>query len=91
MTAEEKIVFEKEVREKIIRENRQKKAEWRKSHQDSIKASNEKYYRKLKEMKILAQASEILARRQKEEAELQVLANELASKVPEVRGGVNHD
>ena len=91
MTAEEKIAFEKEVREKIIKENRQKKAEWRKSHQDNIRASNEKYYRKLKEMKILAQASEIIAQRWREEAEHQTLVDEFAIAVSAMEGGGNRD
>lgn len=62
------------------------RAEWRRNHKESIRQSNAKYYRKLKEMKILAQASEIIAQRQREEAQLQKLANELATKVPEMKG-----
>lgn len=63
------------------------RAEWRRNNKESVRKSNEKYYKKIKEMKILAQASEIIAQRQKEEAELQELADKLATKAPEMRGG----
>lgn len=91
LTSEERALIEAEIRQKIREENRLKKAEWRKSHRENIRKSNEKYYRKLKEMRILAQASEILAQRKKEELELQTLAHELAAKVPEMKGEVDHD
>lgn len=67
------------------------RAEWRRNNKESIRRSNEKYYRKLKEMKILAQASEILAQRKKEEAELQALANELATAVSAPGGGLQDE
>ncbi|MEG0751915.1 MAG: hypothetical protein RR998_02275 [Oscillospiraceae bacterium] len=91
MTDEEKIAFEKEVKAKIAEENRRKKAEWRESHRDEIRAYDRRYYKNLKEMKILAQASEILAQRKLEEAENQKLAEELVAAALIMGGGANHD
>ena len=91
LTSEERALIEAEIRQKICEENRLKKAEWRRTHKEDIQKSNKKYYQKLKEMRILAQASEILAQRQKEEAEFQALANELSSAVSVMEGGVNRE
>lgn len=43
MTELEKIEFEKEIRHKILLEQRERKAQWRASHKESIKRSNDKY------------------------------------------------
>ena len=48
MTEQEKVDFEKAIREKIIMERRAYKAEWRRKNKDSVKRSNEKYYAKKK-------------------------------------------
>jgi hypothetical protein len=43
MTEQEKIEFEREIRHKILMEQRERKAQWRASHKESIKRSNDKY------------------------------------------------
>lgn len=48
MTEQEKIEFEKEIRQKVLMEQRAAKAEWRKNNKESIRKSNQKYYRKKK-------------------------------------------
>lgn len=48
MTEQEKIEFEKEIRQKVLMERRAAKAEWRKNNKESIRKSNQKYYRKKK-------------------------------------------
>ena len=49
MTEQEKIEFEKEIRHKILMEQRERKAQWRASNPESIKRSNQKYYEKNRE------------------------------------------
>ena len=48
MTEQEKIEFEKEIRQKVLMERRAAKAEWRRKNKESIKRSNQKYYAKKK-------------------------------------------
>lgn len=48
MTEQEKIEHEQEIRHKILMEQREKKAEWRRNHKESIRRSNQKYYAKKK-------------------------------------------
>lgn len=48
MTEQEKIEHEQEIRHKILMEQREKKAEWRRTHKESIRRSNQKYYAKKK-------------------------------------------
>ena len=48
MTEQEKIEFEKEIRHKILMERRAAKAQWRRTHKESIRRSNQKYYQKRK-------------------------------------------
>ena len=43
MTDQEKIDFEKEIRQKILMERRAAKAEWRRKNKESIRRSNLKY------------------------------------------------
>lgn len=40
MTEQEKIEFEKEIRQKVLMERRAAKAEWRKNNKESIRKSN---------------------------------------------------
>ena len=48
MTEQEKIEFEKEIRHKVLMEQREYKAKWRASHKENIKRSNDKYQAKKK-------------------------------------------
>lgn len=48
MTEQEKLEFEKEIRQKVLMERRAAKAEWRRQNKESIKRSNQKYYAKKK-------------------------------------------
>lgn len=48
MTEQEKLEFEKEIRQKVLMERRAAKAEWRRKNKESIKRSNQKYYAKKK-------------------------------------------
>ena len=48
MTEQEKIVYEKEIRYKILMEQRERKAEWRCNNKESVRRSNRKYYLKKK-------------------------------------------
>lgn len=48
MTEQEKIVYEKEIRYKILMEQRERKAEWRRNNKESVRRSNRKYYLKKK-------------------------------------------
>ncbi len=48
MTEQEKIVYEKEIRYKILMEQRDRKAEWRRNNKESVRRSNRKYYLKKK-------------------------------------------
>ena len=48
MTEQEKIEHEKEIRHKILMEQRERKAEWRRNNKESVRRSNQKYYAKLK-------------------------------------------
>jgi hypothetical protein len=50
-TAEERAALEKEIREQILTERRAAKKEWRRTHKDSIRRSNQKYRAKLKAKK----------------------------------------
>ena len=58
MTEQEKIEFEKEIRQKVLMEQRAAKAEWRKHNKESIRKSNQKYYAKKKAEKEGVQANE---------------------------------
>ena len=51
MTEQEKIQFEKEIREKIKQEARERKAEWRRKNPESVRKSNAKYYEKRKKVR----------------------------------------
>lgn len=51
MTEQEKIEFEKEIRQRILMERRAAKSEWRRNHKENIKRSNQKYRAKLKAAK----------------------------------------
>lgn len=48
MTEQEKIEHEKEIRHKILMEQRERKAEWRRNNKESVRRSNQKYYAKKK-------------------------------------------
>jgi hypothetical protein len=48
MTEQEKIEFEREIRHKILMEQREYKSRWRASHKENIKRSNDKYQAKRK-------------------------------------------
>lgn len=48
MTEQEKIEHEREVRHKILMEQRERKAEWRRNNKESVMRSNRKYYAKKK-------------------------------------------
>ena len=48
MTEQEKIEHEKEIRHKILMEQRERKAEWRRNNKESVWRSNQKYYAKKK-------------------------------------------
>ena len=51
MTEQERIEFEKEIREKIKQEARERKAEWRRRNPESVKRSNRRYYEKIRKVK----------------------------------------
>lgn len=57
MTDQEKIDFEKEIRQKILMERRAAKAEWRRKNKESILRSNLKYRAKKKAEKEGVQAN----------------------------------
>lgn len=50
MTEQEKNEFEKEIRQKVLEEVREearaKKAEWRRTHKENVRRSNQKWYAK---------------------------------------------
>lgn len=48
MTEQEKIEHEKEILHKILMEQRERKAEWRRNNKESVRRSNQKYYAKKK-------------------------------------------
>lgn len=48
MTEQEKIEFEEEIRHKILMEQRERKAEWRRKNKESVRRSNQKHYAKKK-------------------------------------------
>ena len=48
MTEQEKIDFEKAIRQKVLMEQRAYKKEWRAKNKDKVKESNRKYYEKKK-------------------------------------------
>ncbi|MDR1003197.1 MAG: hypothetical protein LBL82_08020 [Oscillospiraceae bacterium] len=47
-TTEERAAIEKEIREQIQAERRAVKKEWRRTHKESVRRSNQKYRAKLK-------------------------------------------
>lgn len=52
MTEQEKIEFEKEIRQNILMERRAYKSEWRRNNKESIRKSNQKYYAKKKALRV---------------------------------------
>ena len=78
MTALEAIELEKEIRHKILMEQRERKAAWRASHKESIKRSNDKYrnsekYAVQKEKRRLYAKEYYLKKKAKKESDKEVV------------------